>query len=249
MCGRYTLKTSPQQLMSLFQVPVLPEFGPRYNIAPTQQVLVFRAAAVAERGQLPSVTDATDGRSGGARLATLMRWGLVPSWAKDLSVGSQMINARSETAAEKPAFRSAFVRRRCLIPADGFYEWQKLTDGRKQPWWIHPADGGVLALAGLWELWSGGAEGAPVVTCTILTTAAGPDVQGLHDRMPVILAPETWDLWLSVSASKPQLQSLMRPLPAGSLQLQRVSTLVNRATVDNPDCLQPDGDLFGDQRL
>ncbi|MFN9218247.1 MAG: SOS response-associated peptidase, partial [Planctomyces sp.] len=153
MCGRYTLKTSPQQLMSLFQVPVLPETAPRYNIAPTQQVLVFRAADEADagnagqfRGGNTVATPAAEA-AGAARQATLMRWGLVPSWAKDLSIGSQMINARSETAAEKPSFRSAFVRRRCLIPADGFYEWQKLADGRKQPWWIHPADGGVLAFA------------------------------------------------------------------------------------------------------
>ena len=242
MCGRYTLKTSPQQLMSLFQVPLLPEIAPRYNIAPTQQVLVFRAADEGAAGAAGPFPDGTAVAAGAARQATLMRWGLVPSWAKDLTIGSQMINARSETAAEKPSFRSAFVRRRCLIPADGFYEWQKLADGRKQPWWIHPADGGVLAFAGLWEIWSGGGQVAPVVTCTILTTAAGPDVQGLHDRMPVILSPEDWGLWLSGAVSKTQLQSLMQPLPAGRLQLQKVSTLVNRPAVDSPACLESPAD-------
>jgi len=248
MCGRYTLKTSPQQLMSVFQVPLLPEIAPRYNIAPTQQVLVFRGAeegAAGNAGRFPggnTVEAPAAEAAGAARQATLMRWGLVPSWAKDLTIGSQMINARSETAAEKPSFRSAFVRRRCLIPADGFYEWQKLADGRKQPWWIHPADGGVLAFAGLWEIWSGGGQVAPVVTCTILTTAAGPDLQGLHDRMPVILSPEDWGFWLSGAASKTQLQSLMQPLPAGSLQLQKVSTLVNRPAVDSPACLESPAD-------
>lgn len=237
MCGRYTLKTSPQQLMSLFQVPFLPDLVPRYNIAPTQPVLVIRAAVSGEPSM--SVGAVASGGGGAGRMAELMRWGLVPSWAKDPGIGSQMINARSETAAEKPSFRTAFVRRRCLIPADGFYEWQKLGDGRKQPWWIHPPDGGVLALAGLWEFWPGAGEGSSLLTCTILTTAAGPDVQDLHDRMPVILAPEQWDMWLSGSATKSQLQSMLLPLPAGSLHLLRVSTLVNRPSADNPACLEP----------
>ena len=248
MCGRYTLRSSPQQLMSLFGVASLPEIGPRYNIAPTQQVLAFRAVDSSRRAVAGEARDSADAVPGGVRRPALLRWGLVPRWAKDLSVGSQMINARSETAAEKPSFRSAFVSRRCLIPADGFYEWEKLADGRKQPWWIHPPGGPVFAMAGLWESWSppGGSE--VIETCTILTTVAGPDVAGLHDRMPVILAAADWDLWLSAAASKAQLQGLLQPLPSGSLQLTRVSMLVNRATVDTPDCLRPDRDLFGDQR-
>ena len=249
MCGRYTLRSSPQQLMSLFGVASLPEFSPRYNIAPTQQVLAFRAvdsSGWADSGVSRSSADAV---LGVVRRPALLRWGLVPRWAKDLSVGSQMINARSETAAEKPSFRSAFVSRRCLIPADGFYEWEKRADGRKQPWWIHQPGQSVFAMAGLWESWipPGGSEA--IETCTILTTAAGPDVAGLHDRMPVILAAADWDLWLSAAASKAQLQALLQPLPSGSLLLTRVSMLVNRATVDTPDCLQPDRDLFGDQGL
>ena len=239
MCGRYTLKTSPQQLMSLFQVPFLPDLVPRYNIAPTQPVLVIRAVVGGECGVAGGAAAVVSGGRGPARRAELMRWGLVPSWAKDLSSGAQMINARSETVAEKPSFRSAFSRRRCLIPADGFYEWQKLSDGRKQPWWIHPSAGGVLALAGLWEIWSGGGDGSSVVTCTILTTSAGPDVQNLHDRMPVILAPEQWDLWLSGETARADLQSILRPLPAGSLELLKVSTLVNRPAADSPACLEP----------
>jgi putative SOS response-associated peptidase YedK len=241
MCGRFTLRTAPEVLMAIFQIPGIPSgFGARFNIAPTQNVLVIRAAQ-----------DIAEGRE-----AAWMRWGLIPSWAKDASIGSRMINARAETVSEKPAFRAAFTRRRCLIPADGFYEWQRLSTGKKQPWWIHQPDESPFAMAGLWETWQPPASAADVTqhtseyprspgagstwtTCTILTTEASRDVRELHDRMPVILPPESWNLWLSPQASPGQLSECLRPLPSGHLQKYCVSQQVNRAGVESQDLLSP----------
>lgn len=240
MCGRFTLRTAPDVLMAIFQVPGIPPgFMARFNIAPTQNVLVIRGTR-----------DVAGGRE-----AEWMRWGLIPSWAKEASIGSRMTNARAETVAEKPAFRAAFTRRRCLIPADGFYEWQRLSTGKKQPWWIHQPDEAPFAMAGLWETWqppasaeattrSGKAPQPPTAesiwtTCTILTTEASRDVRDLHDRMPVILPPELWSLWLSPQASPGQLSECLRPLPPGHLQKRCVSQQVNRAGVESPDLLLP----------
>ena len=226
MCGRFTLRTSPDVLMQLFRTPSFPELQPRWNIAPTQSICAI-----------------TEDAATGGRQAGWFRWGLVPGWADDLSIGSKMLNARSETAAEKPAFRSAFRRRRCLIPADGFYEWQKLSSGKKQPWWIHEPDGAPFAIAGLWETWTprgdtGVADTGPLLTCTILTTEASADLCGLHDRMPVILPPSEWGTWLGADSSAAALQALLKPAPAGTLVLTCVSTLVNRPSPDVPECLQ-----------
>jgi len=235
MCGRYTLKTSPDVMMELFQVSSLPDLVPRYNIAPTQNVLVIRAAA-----DRPA-----------EREAVWMRWGLIPFWAKDLSIGSQLINARSETVSEKPAFRTAFAKRRCLIAADGFYEWQKLSTGRKQPWWIHQPDEAPFAMAGLWETWtertsdnSTSDADLPdtsriITSCTILTTEASDDVRQLHDRMPVILPRDAWQVWLGASASPGQLRDCLKPLSAGSLRLTCVSQAVNRPGPESPELLTP----------
>lgn len=236
MCGRYTLRTPAAQLIDVFHVPSLPTLAPRYNIAPTQLVICVR-----------SVTDDPDSRE-----AICMRWGLIPFWSKDMAIGNRMINARSETVAEKPAFRTAFRKRRCLIVADGFFEWQKLSTGRKQPWLMEMEDQQPFAMAGIWETWtpelteenSGNSENsensesvASVITCSILTTEANTDLSPLHDRMPVILPIEAWATWLSAKASVGQLNELLKPLPDGLMSRTCVSTVVNRPFPDNADCV------------
>ncbi len=168
-----------------------------------------------------------------------MKWGLIPAWAKEPSIGSRMINARSETAAEKPAFRTAFQRRRCIIPADGFYEWMKKPDRSRQPWFIHLPDDEPFGFAGLWESWKVPKSDEEIETCTILTTQASEDLQELHERMPVILPAEKHATWLSESASRGQLQNLMQPLPTGTLQRHPVAVLVNKVANDQPDCVLP----------
>jgi putative SOS response-associated peptidase YedK len=185
MCGRFTLRTRLNLLLQQFAAEVsseheLPLFGPRYNIAPTQEILAIRPA---------------DGR----RVATMLRWGLVPSWAKDIKSGAPLINARADTLANKPTFRTAFRKRRCLIPADGFYEWQKVSN-QKQPSYVHRADNRPFVFAGLWERWDGG----PVIdSCTIVTTDANKALCNLHDRTPVILAPSDYGLWLDPDVQDP----------------------------------------------
>lgn len=167
-----------------------------------------------------------------------MRWGLIPSWARDPAIGGRMINARSETAADKPAFRSALRRRRCLVPADGFYEWQPV--GRvKQPYHIHAAGGGPLAIAGLWERWTA-PDGGDIETCALLTTAANDAVAALHDRMPVILSPDDFSRWLDPAVTDPAvIADLLRPVAADHLTWHPVSTRVNRVGEDDADLLRP----------
>ena len=214
MCGRFTLATPADQIAAQFQLVAVPELAPRYNIAPTQQVAAVRAA---EAG----------------RELVLLRWGLVPTWAKDLSMGAKLINARAETAAEKPSFRSAMRQRRCIIPADGFYEWQAQAGG-KQPFYIRLAHGGSFGLAGLWEHWKS-PERAWIETCTILTTAANALMQPLHDRMPVILPPEAYALWLDPALHDPApLQALLGPYPANLMVAAPVSKAVNKVANDDP---------------
>jgi putative SOS response-associated peptidase YedK len=207
--------------MKEFGVPVPSDLAPRYNIASTRQI-----AAVRNR---------PDGED---REFVLLRWGLIPSWAKDPSIGARMINARAETAPEKPAFRSAFRRRRCLVPASGFYEWQK--QGRvKQPYYISLRERKPMAIAGLWERWEG-TEGAPIESCTLLTTDANDLIAPLHDRMPVIVSPGDFDLWLDPTVSTTErLLSLLRPFPADGMTASPVSTLVNNPSVDDPRCIEP----------
>lgn len=233
MCGRFTLRTSADVLMQVFQTPSFPQLQPRWNIAPTQQIVALVAATPPA---LPF------------QVASF-RWGLVPFWADSPAIGSRMLNARSETVAEKPAFRAAFRKRRCLIPADGFYEWQTLSNGQKQPWWIHQPDEQPFAMAGLWESWTPGGKQAvpdpadpatePLRTCTVLTTSASSDLHGLHDRMPVILPPALWPAWLNPETPIAALQNLLQPASPGTLLLTCVSTLVNRPSPDSPDCIAP----------
>ena len=218
MCGRFTLATPVDQLAKQFQLAGTAELAPRYNIAPTQQVAAVRAGE--------------DGRE-----LAMLRWGLVPGWAKDLSMGAKLINARSETAAEKPAFRTAMRQRRCIIPADGFYEWQAQAGG-KQPFHIRLADQRPFGLAGLWERWKN-PEGEWIQTCTILTTSANSLMQQLHDRMPVILPPERYELWLDPTLQDTApLQELLVPYPAEEMVAVPVSKAVNKVGNEGPALLQ-----------
>lgn len=221
MCGRFTLTASPEQLVSQFRLSEPPAVEPRYNIAPTDDVGVVRS--------LPS--------EAGWKLDTL-HWGFVPVWAKDPSIGNRMINARSETAASSPAFKRAFRERRCLIVADGFYEWQRVGKG-KQPYYIRLEDGSPFAFAGLWEQWRG-PDGTALQSCTLLTTQPNDLVAAVHNRMPVILNPEAYDLWMNPEVKDPaELQSLLAPFPAAEMMAFPVSTLVNNPRNDSPDCVVP----------
>ncbi len=228
MCGRYTLKTPASEFAALFEGIfdglAVPEFRPRYNIAPTQKAPIVRLNEHRHLEWQP------------------LRWGLVPFWAKDVKSGARMINARSETVAEKPAFRAAFRKRRCLVPADGFFEWQK-AGKTKIPYYITMADESPFAMAGLWERWD--KEGEPVETFTILTTDANDRVRPLHDRMPVILDREAFETWLDPEYSDfERLKYLLKPLPDHRIQTRRVSTWVNNPKHDDPKCIEPDRDLF-----
>ena len=220
MCGRYTLSTPVEKLAGEFDISgPLPDLPPSYNVAPSQEV-----AAIVASG-------------GGERRLELLRWGLIPAWADDSSIGSRMINARSETAAEKSSFRKAFKERRCLIPADGFYEWQK-TNGGRQPYHLKMRDGRLFAFAGLWESWKGDEEGE-IRSCTILTTDANDLVGEVHHRMPVILPPETYDLWLDPAVREAeQLLSVLVPYPTEDMEAYPVSRRVNNPSNDEPGCVE-----------
>lgn len=223
MCGRYTLTDPGEELIRHFNLPELPTgYRPRYNIAPTQ-----------------SVTAIINGDDSDSRRAGELRWGLVPGWAKDPAIGNRMINARGETVAEKPSFRNAFRRRRCLLPADGFYEWQQ-ADGRKQPMRIVRHDGAVFAFAGLWESWRPPEGDEVIYTCTIITTDANDTLRPIHHRMPVVVPPESYDLWLDREIDDPEvLLPLLRPRPNDEFRAYPVSTLVNNARNDVPECVEP----------
>jgi putative SOS response-associated peptidase YedK len=224
MCGRFTLHAPAEALATLFDLPEAPPLAPRYNIAPTQPVGIVR----------PTI-------DGSAREWALVMWGLVPSWSKDPTIGGRMINARSETAAEKPSFRAAFKRRRCLIPADGFYEWQKLAKG-KQPYYIGLQGGGPFAFAGLWETWQG-PDGGELQSCTLLTTEPNELLEPIHNRMPVILAPQDYDEWLDHASEDGRylasIRHLLRPFPADEMAAYPVSTYVNNARNEGPECIKP----------
>ena len=223
MCGRYVTRTDVDGLTRLFVVDErhVDELAPSYNVAPTDAV--------------PAVVEHADRRH-----LVALHWGLVPAWSRDRRSAARMINARSETAAEKPAFREALARRRCLLPADGFYEWER-RDGAKLPWFVHRADQQPMALAGLWSVWRDptdpGAE--PVRTCAVLTTAATEPLAWLHDRMPVAIEPADWDRWLDRSVTDvPAVTDLLRPDGKG-LRAYRVSTRVNSVANNDVDLLAP----------
>jgi putative SOS response-associated peptidase YedK len=220
MCGRYTLAgTDPSALRDRFPLGESVEIRQRFNVAPTDPVL--------------AVVDGKAGPQG-----ELLRWGLVPHWADSLASGARRINARAETVATTAAFRDSFARHRCLVVADGFYEWEKLEGGGKQPWHITLAGGEPFAFAGLWAAWHSPA-GDPVRTCAIVTTAASPALARVHDRMPAILPRAAEDSWLDPAGEPSGLQALLRPRPDADLAMRPVSRAVNDARYDGPACLDP----------
>jgi putative SOS response-associated peptidase YedK len=232
MCGRYTSTSTTTELATAFGVEEVKtdELPLRYNVAPTQPVY-----AVAERRVE---------RGAPIRQLGTFRWGLVPSWAKDPSVGARMINARSETVASRSAYRDALVRRRCIIPADGFYEWQVTGDGRGQrhkvPHFIRHRDGTSLAFAGLWEVWRRDPGGDPLRSCVVITTTANELLAPLHNRMPVVLSPDAWDSWLDRANDDVEaLRRLLVPAPAADFEAYPVGPLVNNVANDGPELVWP----------
>jgi putative SOS response-associated peptidase YedK len=207
MCGRYSLHSNPEVVALLFGLSEIPAYQARYNIAPTAQVLIVR--------------------EGGA---AMVKWGLVPRWAKDPSMGARMNNARAETVAEKPSFREAYRKRRCLIPANGYYEW-KLEHGLKQPYYITPASGALFAFAGLWEQWN------DLQTCAIITTDSNEKMAAVHERMPVIVSPAEYSAWLSGSAYE---KVALRACADADIDIRRVSRAVNNARTDVPGLIEPE---------
>lgn len=221
MCGRFSQAQIAELDREIARLLEAPPVEPRYNVAPTQD-----AAVVRERPD------------GGDRVVQMLKWGLIPRWAKDPAIGNRMINARAETAAEKPAFRTPFQRQRCLVPADGFYEWQK-TAGAKQPYFIRRRDARPLVFAGLWDRWEGGPEG-PVDSFTILTTAPNDVVAPIHNRMPVILPAVHYDAWLDPANRDVEgLQALLGPFPAAEMTAYPVSRYVNSPRNEGPECVSP----------
>ena len=218
MCGRYSLTKPIKTLKEHFQAIAFElEHGPRYNIAPSQRAPVILAGSQ-------------------GREIHALRWGLIPSWAKDPDMGNRLINARAETVHEKPSFRSSFRKRRCLVPADGFYEWQVRDEG-KFPQYIRLRTGGLFAFAGLWSEWDSGQE--TLRTFTIITTAANRELEPIHQRMPVILLPEQYDRWMSADTSSEQIITLLRPFGEGMLEHYEISKTVNSPKNDGEKCIIP----------
>ena len=222
MCGRYRLSRRKQLVEEYFGTDLAEyDWNPRYNIAPTQHIPVIRQHPTAPTRKL-----------------SMLRWGLIPSWAKDASVGAGMINARSETVAVKPAFREALQSRRCLIPADGFYEWQR-NGQTKQPYCLEVGDGELFAFAGLWDRWTN-PQREVIESCSILTTTPNTLLADIHDRMPVILNPDNYDLWLDPAfENTASLWEVLKPFDAGLMRRYPVSTRVNQSQIDDADCAKP----------
>lgn len=221
MCGRFGL-TRPDQLdLRRFGIGEAPAQPPRFNIAPGTDVLAIR-----------------QGKKG--RRADLVHWGLVPSWAKDPAIGHRLVNARSDTALERPAFRIPMQKRRCLLPADVFYEWQGTSGQRgRQPWAVAMKDGAIFALGGLWDYWKGPGAAEGLVSCTILTTAPNDLLAPIHDRMPVIVASDDYDRWLDPGSPPQAVTALLAPVDSALMRAWPISSLVNDATVDDARVLEP----------
>ena len=218
MCGRFTVRSAPNVIAKQFGLSGIQELSPHFNIAPTQMIAAVRAPD-------------------GPRELVMLRWGLIPSWATDPVIGNRMTNARSETVASKPSFKKAFQARRCLVVADGFYEWQKL-DGKKQPFLIRLKSDQPFGFAGLWE--RNDKTGKLIESCTIMTTSANEMMAPLHERMPVIIPPEHYGFWLNPEVQDvPELEKLLQPFPADEMTAYPVSTLVNRHKNDVPECVEP----------
>ena len=222
MCGRFTSLLTPELIAEVLgvTVPTGLTMDPRYNIAPTQPVLVVRQDLHSRRELAP------------------VNWGLIPSWSKDPTMGQGLINVRAETVAEKPSFRSAFRHRRCIIPASGYYEWQRRMD-KKQPWYITSCnDDKPLLFAGLWEHWQS-PDGSELETCAVITTTANNLMQPIHDRMPVMLSSEQMELWLDASTTPKDLVTMLRPCPDNGLSASQGASLVNNPRNDSPSGITP----------
>jgi len=223
VCGRFTLRASPQEIQRAFGLDAAPQLAPRFNVAPGQAI----ATVHADR----------DGR----RVLGMRRWGLVPHWARDPRIGARLVNARAETAATRPAFRDAMRLHRCLVPADGFYEWGAAAGGTRQPHLVTRADAELFAIAGLYEHWRG--ESADWLhTCTLITVPSNALLRAIHDRMPAILPPEHWDAWLDPAGKDAaRAAALLAPRPEGELRAVAVSRRVNRTEFDDRACIEPQG--------
>lgn len=222
MCGRFTSLLTPELIAEVLgtTVPSGLAMDPRYNITPTQPVLIVRQDLNGRRELVP------------------VNWGLIPSWTKDPAMGRGLINARAETITEKPSFRSAFRHRRCIIPASGYYEWQRQMD-KKQPWYIKRSnDDKPLLFAGLWERWQS-PDGSELETCAVITTTANNVMQPIHDRMPVLLSTEQMKLWLDANTPPKELVTMLRPCPDDWLSARLVSSQVNNPRIDSPSCIAP----------
>ena len=226
MCGRFSITTAPEALRGMFDYENFPNLEPRYNVSPTQMIAIIRKI------------------DSGRKELVMVRWGLIPAWAKDAAYAARMINARAETIMEKPSFREAFSKRRCLIPADGFYEW-RIQSNLKQPYRIGMEDGSVFAFAALWEKWKakqsgyGFEEGEEIETVSIITTHANKKLKNIHHRMPVILHPEDFDTWLTPANDTIKCQKLLQPFPSEPMAFYRVAQTVNNPRNDNPKCIEP----------
>jgi putative SOS response-associated peptidase YedK len=217
MCGRYLITSAPEAMRQLFQYPELPNFPPRYNVAPTQPIPIVRLHE-------------------GRRQFALVRWGLIPSWVKDPKTFSLVLQARSDSVLDKPSFKNAMKRRRCLIPADGFYEWNEDT---RRPYVVRPKHGGPVAFAGLWECWIG-PNGEELETAAVITTDANKTLHPIHHRMPAVIPPEAFDLWLDCrNVDANTAAALLGPAPEDLFEAYEISTAVNRVTNDHPGVLEP----------
>lgn len=260
MCGRFTLRATPEEVANHFRLLDLPDFSPRYNIGPGQMVGIVRAQQAEPGGEerTPEISAASpksaspavgsDAEPAVKREWAWVKWGLVPHWAEDPSVGNRLINARAETVGTKPAFRTAARYRRCLIPADGFYEWKASSRG-KQPYLIRLRGDRLFALAGLWDQWHS-PTGEILETCTVLTVEPNPLVARFHNRMPLILPPEAYDLWLNPTIIQfDRLREWIRPYPEDEMEAVAVSSYVNSTRHEGPRCIEPaagTGTLFND---
>jgi putative SOS response-associated peptidase YedK len=220
MCGRYLITSSPDAIRRLFGYPEQPNFPPRYNVAPTQPIPIVRVGE-------------------GGREFALVRWGLIPAWVKDPKGFSLLIIARADSVLDKPAFRNAMRRRRCLIPADGFYEWKDDGGGRRRPYVVRPRAGGPIAFAGLWETWMG-PNGEELETAAVITTDANRTLGGIHNRMPVVVPPEAFELWLDCrTVDAETAAALLVPAPDDFFEAYEISTAVNRVANDSPQLIEP----------
>ena len=217
MCGRFNLTATSQEITDHFELTRIPRHEVMYNIPPGQKIL--------------NVIQLDDH----SRKGVFLHWGLIPSWSRDRKISSHLINARSETLAEKPSFRSAFKKRRCLIPATGFFEWQQTASG-KQPYQIRKTDNSLFAFAGLWEYWDN--EGETIYSCTIITTEANEFMQPVHNRMPVIIDYQNYNLWLDKQPNPEELQRLLEPAEYKDFRLTTISTRINNPAHNDVDCLK-----------